>query len=49
MVTTETFKHHVANPGAPKAESLRQAMLKVMDLPQYRHPNLIRGESERKR
>jgi CHAT domain-containing protein len=38
MLTTETFKHYVANPGAPKAESLRQAMLRVMDLPQYRHP-----------
>ena len=49
MLSTKTFKHYVVKPGAPKAESLRQAMLKVMDLPQYRHPNLIRGESERKR
>jgi CHAT domain-containing protein len=38
MLTTETFKHYVANPGAPKAESLRQAMLKVMGLPPFRHP-----------
>jgi CHAT domain-containing protein len=38
MLTTETFRHYVANPGAPKAESLRQAMLKVMELPHYRHP-----------
>jgi CHAT domain-containing protein len=38
LLTTETFRHYVANPGAPKAESLRQAMLKVMDMPDYRHP-----------
>jgi CHAT domain-containing protein len=38
MLTTETFRHYVANPTAPKAESLRQAMLQVMALPQYRHP-----------
>ena len=49
MLSTEAFKHYVAKPGAPKAESPRQALLKAMDLPQYRHPNLIRGESERKR
>jgi CHAT domain-containing protein len=38
LLTTETFRHYVANPNAPKAESLRQAMLKVMAMPQYRHP-----------
>jgi len=38
LLTTETFNHYAANPAAPKAESLRQAMLKVMAMPQYRHP-----------
>jgi CHAT domain-containing protein len=38
LLTTETFRHYVSNPDAPKAESLRQAMLKVMALPKYRHP-----------
>ncbi len=38
LLTTETFRHYAANPAAPKAESLRQAMLAVMALPQYRHP-----------
>jgi len=38
LLTTETFNHYTANPGAPKAESLRQAMLKVMSQPQYQHP-----------
>jgi CHAT domain-containing protein len=30
QLTTQTFAHYTANPQAPKAESLRQAMLKVM-------------------
>ena len=38
LLTTRTFEHYAANPYAGKAESLRQAMLKVMALPQYRHP-----------
>jgi CHAT domain-containing protein len=38
QLTTETFKHYGANPRAPKAESLRQAMLKVMAMPGYQHP-----------
>lgn len=38
MLTTATFAHYAANPKAPKAESLRQAMLQVMALPQFRHP-----------
>ena len=38
MTTTATFAHYTANPQAAKAESLRQAMLKVMALPQYSHP-----------
>lgn len=38
LLTTETFAHYTANPGAAKAESLRVAMLKVMGLPQYAHP-----------
>lgn len=37
-LTTATFAHYSANPNAPKAESLRQAMLKVMAVPQYAHP-----------
>ena len=37
-ITTATFAHDTANPQAAKAESLRQAMLKVMALPQYSHP-----------
>ena len=37
-LTTSTFAHYAANPRAPKAESLRQAMLKVMAMPQYGHP-----------
>lgn len=37
-LSTGTFEHYVANPAAPKAESLRQAMLKVMAMPQYAHP-----------
>jgi CHAT domain-containing protein len=38
QLTTETFKHYAANSLAPKAESLRQAMLTVMAMPEYRHP-----------
>ena len=38
LLTTETFRHYAAHPEAPKAESLRQAMLAVMAMPQYRHP-----------
>ena len=38
LLTTETFSHYAANAAAPKAESLRQAMLKVMAMPEYRHP-----------
>ena len=38
LLTTATFAHYVANPQAPKAESLRQAMLSVMAMPQYQHP-----------
>jgi CHAT domain-containing protein len=38
QLTTATFEHYASNPGAPKAESLRQAMLKVMAVPQYSHP-----------
>lgn len=37
-LTTNTFEHYMANSGAPKSESLRQAMLKVMAMPQYSHP-----------
>lgn len=33
-----TFDHYTRNPQAPKAESLRQAMLKVMNMPRYSHP-----------
>ena len=38
LLTTGTFQHHVQNLQAPKAESLRQAMLKVMAMPQSAHP-----------
>ena len=37
-LTTATFRHYVANPASPKAESLRQAMLEVMAVPKYSHP-----------
>ena len=37
-VESESAKHYAAKPQAAKAESLRQAMLKVMSLPQYAHP-----------
>ena len=38
LLTAWTFEHHAANPQAPKAESLRQAMLRVMAMPKYGHP-----------
>jgi CHAT domain-containing protein/tetratricopeptide (TPR) repeat protein len=38
LLTTATFAHYAANPKAPKAESLRQAMLQVMAMPQFNHP-----------
>ena len=38
LLTTATFEHYSTNPQAPKAESLRQAMLKVMKTPPYAHP-----------
>jgi CHAT domain-containing protein len=37
-LTTETFKHYQNNSAAPKAESLRQAMLKVLADPNTAHP-----------
>jgi CHAT domain-containing protein len=37
-LTTATFAHYASHPQAPKAESLRQAMLTVMALPGYAHP-----------
>jgi CHAT domain-containing protein len=38
LLTSETFAHYVANPKAPKAESLRQAMLQVMSNRRFEHP-----------
>ncbi|MBC7649341.1 MAG: CHAT domain-containing protein [Vitreoscilla sp.] len=38
LLTTATFDHYIANPQAPKAESLRQAMIKVMAIPAFAHP-----------
>ena len=38
LLTTSTFEHYGADPTASKAESLRQAMLKVMRKPQFAHP-----------
>lgn len=38
LLTTATFEHYVANPQAAKAESLGQAMHRVMAMPQYSHP-----------
>lgn len=38
LLTTNTFAHYAAHPDAPKAESLRQAMLQVMEKPEYAHP-----------
>ncbi|MES1978822.1 MAG: CHAT domain-containing protein [Pseudomonadota bacterium] len=38
QLTTATFAHYSQNPQAPKAESLRQAMLAVMARAEYSHP-----------
>lgn len=38
LLTTGTFAHQAANPGAKRAESLREAMLKVMADPKFSHP-----------
>jgi CHAT domain-containing protein len=38
LLTTNTFAHYAAHPDAPKAESLRQAMLQVMENAEYAHP-----------
>jgi len=38
LLTTSTFAHYTAHPEAPKAESLRQAMLQVMEKPEFAHP-----------
>jgi CHAT domain-containing protein len=38
LLTTTTFDNYSANDQAPKAESLRQAMLKVMANPAFSHP-----------
>ena len=40
QITTETFKHYAANPTAPKAESLRQSMLKLLNNTATSHPAL---------
>jgi CHAT domain-containing protein/tetratricopeptide (TPR) repeat protein len=40
QITTETFKHYTADPTASKAESLRQAMLKLLNTGQTSHPAL---------
>jgi CHAT domain-containing protein len=38
QLTTATMEHYAQNALAPKSESLRQAMLKVMRMPGYEHP-----------
>jgi CHAT domain-containing protein len=38
LLTTGTFEFQADHPAAGKAESLRQAMLKVMSMPAYGHP-----------
>lgn len=38
LLTTGTFAHQTAHPDARRAESLREAMLKVMAQPQFSHP-----------
>ena len=38
LLTTATFEHQAAHPQAPRAESLRQAMLRLMAQPRYAHP-----------
>jgi len=37
-LTTRTFAHFVSQAQAPKADSLREAMLQVMANPRYSHP-----------
>ncbi len=37
-LTTQTLNHYASNPGQPKAESLRVAMLNVMQRPNFSHP-----------
>lgn len=37
-LTTATFEHYTKNATAPKAESLRQAMLQVQSIKGYEHP-----------
>lgn len=51
-LTTRTFAHFTQNPNAPKAESLRGAMLQVMADPRYVHPAywapyVLVGDSQR--
>ena len=51
-LTTRTFGHFTHNPQAPKAESLRQAILQVMADPRYGHPAfwapyVLVGDSQR--
>jgi len=38
LLTTNTLGNYAASPTARKADSLRQAMLHLMDMPQYQHP-----------
>ena len=38
QLTTATFEHQAAQPQAARAESLRQAMLRLMAQPRYAHP-----------
>jgi CHAT domain-containing protein len=38
-LTTRTFDHFNIYPPAPKADSLREAMLQVMSNPRYTHPS----------
>ena len=38
-LTTQTLNHYAKNPGQPKAESLRVAMLNVMQRPNFSHPS----------
>ena len=37
-LTTRTFSHFMRHPKAPKADSLREAMLQVMEDARYVHP-----------
>ena len=38
LLTSHTLQHYSQNPQARKAESLRQAMLSVMQEPRFAHP-----------